>query len=346
MPGFMGGGGGLGGHGHGHEAPKPGTEHYKTLGVPTTASKEDIRRAFLALARQHHTDRSGGDREAFQKISAAKEVLLDEEFRRAYDMGGDEAVQQLKHEPVPDIMVEVQCRLTDVYTGTVSKAIQYGRQGKSDGVVIKEKVDAKIEVPAGAVSGMRIVQQGAGHLGRGNVVVVFRVADAAGKYKRVSFTDVEYTLDLPLWKALSCPYVDLPSVLGHEDAGPLRVAVPGTPGRVLRPGDKLVLPGMGLPLLADPGATALTYGSLIVVCNVVVPETLPRAVALNVSHALGSPSEDAHTAPCTHSFVALGEDDAKERQLRADALVRAHQAEHSEEGAGGPAVQQVQCAQS
>jgi DnaJ-class molecular chaperone len=68
-------------------------DYYKALGVPRTASQDDIKKAFRKLARKHHPDVNKGDKAAeqrFKEISEADEVLADPEKRRAYDaMGAD-----------------------------------------------------------------------------------------------------------------------------------------------------------------------------------------------------------------------------------------------------------------
>ena len=66
-------------------------DYYKTLGVPRTASQDDIKKAFRKLARKYHPDVNAGDAAAeqrFKEISEADEVLADPEKRRAYDALG------------------------------------------------------------------------------------------------------------------------------------------------------------------------------------------------------------------------------------------------------------------
>lgn len=62
--------------------------YYEILGVPETASEEDIRRAFRTQAKECHPDHHPGDAAAearFKAISEAYEVLGDAEQRRTYD---------------------------------------------------------------------------------------------------------------------------------------------------------------------------------------------------------------------------------------------------------------------
>jgi curved DNA-binding protein len=65
-------------------------DYYQTLGVPRTASDEEIRRAFRTLARQYHPDvakekNKKAAEEKFKAINEAHEVLGDPEKRRKYD---------------------------------------------------------------------------------------------------------------------------------------------------------------------------------------------------------------------------------------------------------------------
>ncbi len=60
---------------------------YDTLGVPTSASAADIKKAYRKLARQHHPD-SGGDETRFKEVQTAYDVLSDPEKRKQYDAFG------------------------------------------------------------------------------------------------------------------------------------------------------------------------------------------------------------------------------------------------------------------
>jgi len=61
---------------------------YDVLGVPKTASQEEIKRAYRQLSLRYHPDKNPGDPDCiqkFQKISEAYETLGDEEKRKQYD---------------------------------------------------------------------------------------------------------------------------------------------------------------------------------------------------------------------------------------------------------------------
>src|SRR5256886_1793127 len=66
-------------------------DYYETLGVPKTASADEIRSAFRKLARKYHPDVAKDKKaaeEKFKEINEAYEVLGDSEKRKKYDQLG------------------------------------------------------------------------------------------------------------------------------------------------------------------------------------------------------------------------------------------------------------------
>ena len=59
--------------------------HYEVLGVSTTASAAEIKRAYRAQARRHHPDVTGTDDAVMQGLNQAWATLSDPARRRAYD---------------------------------------------------------------------------------------------------------------------------------------------------------------------------------------------------------------------------------------------------------------------
>lgn len=80
---------------------------YTELGVPRSASQDEIRKAFRKLAKVHHPDKNPGDAKAeerFKRVSAAFDILGDEEKRKKFDRGeidadGREGFQGFRGQP-------------------------------------------------------------------------------------------------------------------------------------------------------------------------------------------------------------------------------------------------------
>ncbi|GAB2572668.1 DnaJ C-terminal domain-containing protein [Spirosoma areae] len=113
-------------------------DYYSLLGVPKTASDDDIRKAYRKLARKHHPDLNPNDAEAnkkFQQLNEANEVLSDAEKRKKYDQYGKdwqhaEQFEQARHRDAQQQQQRPQS--TSGNTGDYDFSDGFGGAGFSD----------------------------------------------------------------------------------------------------------------------------------------------------------------------------------------------------------------------
>lgn len=62
--------------------------YYEILGIPKSASADEIKKAFRTLAHKYHPDKKTGDAEKFKELNEAYSVLSNEKKRTEYDSYG------------------------------------------------------------------------------------------------------------------------------------------------------------------------------------------------------------------------------------------------------------------
>jgi curved DNA-binding protein len=75
----------------------PGKDYYQILGVPKSASADEIKKAYRKMALKVHPDRNKGDKASeakFKEVNEAYAVLSNPEKRKQYDMFGAEGFER------------------------------------------------------------------------------------------------------------------------------------------------------------------------------------------------------------------------------------------------------------
>lgn len=160
-------------------------DYYTVLGVPRTATPEEIKQAYKKKVKESHPDR-GGDEEAFKKITQAYEILSNSDKRSAYDspnpgfsfnnQGFNPFSDVFGFNRTPrnkDVTLAASIDLADTITGK-SFIMQYKLNGGRLETVT-------VDIPPGAKHGDTIRYQGLGDDGntrypRGDLLVRIKVS--------------------------------------------------------------------------------------------------------------------------------------------------------------------------
>jgi molecular chaperone DnaJ len=247
-------------------------DYYALLGVPETASEQDVTRAYRRLARELHPDVNPDKPDAedrFKEVSAAYDVLGDAAKRKEYD----ELRRSARRGPGDggfQIHVDDLGDLGDLFGGLFGSAgrprrgrdveteVELGFEDAVRGATVNVG-SARVRVPAGIEDGQMIRVPGQGGDGRdggprGDLYVTVRVAP----HRLFGRRGADLTLRVPVTFAEATLGADIrvPTL----DGEPVTLRIPaGTPsGRTFR------VRGRGVP----------GTGDLLVTVDVAVPRKL------------------------------------------------------------------------
>jgi len=85
---------------------QPKINHYETLGLDSSASKDEIKRAYRAKAKQSHPDK-GGNHAEMSALTRAFHVLGDEDRRKQYDQTGSDSPRQDRESEILGLLMQV-----------------------------------------------------------------------------------------------------------------------------------------------------------------------------------------------------------------------------------------------
>jgi curved DNA-binding protein len=247
--------------------------YYNILGVPQTASVDEIKACYRRLARKHHPDK-GGDTATFQAIAQAYDVLSTPEKRHQYDRSLNinerrfttnvndffnfTFTQTTNRQRNRDVTIKVTIPFKTSFSGTQLEAKYKTPSGSARSVIV--------DIPPGIESGQTIQYQGLGDdlvasLPRGHLHVYVEVTPD-NEYERRG-SDIYKKVTISLVEAMAGCQKEVTLV----DESTLNIVVPpgtqsGTeisiPGngfldlRTRRVGDFYTIINVDIPAVTDP----------------------------------------------------------------------------------------------
>lgn len=245
-------------------------DYYQILGVPRTATSDEIKLAFRKLASQHHPDK-GGDTTRFQEIQEAYAVIGDDIKRQQYDSPQPRGMQfdfgtsgfdidQLfamfgggargQHVRTPRLTLWIGLR-DAVEGGDRAVAMQVG----------KTVSNVSIAIPVGVTDGDSIRYPALAPGGQ-DLIITYRIRPEPGWIR--DGQDLGCEVDVSIYDLILGNQISMQDVRGRS----LLLTIPsGT-----QPGTQLRLRGQGLPASTIPGRHGQKPGDLLVRVRARLPD--------------------------------------------------------------------------
>ena len=246
-------------------------DHYKTLGVNSTAAPDEIKKAYRKLASLHHPDK-GGNTAKFQEVQTAYDVLSDPDKRQDYDNPKPQfgnfgqhphpsgqpfdfetifdvfgaRFNQTKQRQAPVSRVNVTISLTDVVTGG-KRTIGLGGRNTIE-----------IDLPKGINNGDSVQYRGIAP-GGGDLVITFRVREDPDWQRDGANLYTQHVVDV--WDLILGTESVVKDLLGQT----VTILIP----RGTQPGARLRIRGKGLP-------GKIGVGDIIVQIQASIPDDIPE----------------------------------------------------------------------
>ncbi|WZZ21842.1 hypothetical protein YC2023_123229 [Brassica napus] len=318
------------------------TKFYEILGVPKTASPEDLKKAYKKAAIKNHPDK-GGDPEKFKELAQAYEVLSDPEKREIYDQYGEDALKEGMggggggHDPFDIFSSFFGGGGGSPFGGGSSRG---RRQRRGEDVVHPLKVSLE-DLYLGTTKKLSLSRNalcskcnGLPDTVTGDIVFVIQQKEHPKFKRKGDDLFVEHTLSLT--EAL-CGFQ---FVLTHLDKRQLLIK--SSPGEVVKPDSYRAITDEGMPMHQRP----FMKGKLYIHFTVDFPDSLSPDQTKAIEAVLPKPKADLsdmeidECEETTLHDVNIGDEMRRKAQAQREAY---DDDDDDEEGPGG--AQRVQCAQ-
>ena len=242
---------------------------YEILGVPQSASADEIRTAYRRLAKKHHPDANPGKPDAaaqFSAISSAYALLSDPEKRARFDRGeidaaGNEARPQWRDfsqgtrdqgfaaEDLEELLRQAMgahagARARQGYAArgedaryTLAVTFMEAALGTRRRITLPDGKALDVTIPAGHKDGQILRLRGQGHPGKPPGDALIEVAVTPHRFFRREGDDIHLELPVTLQEAILGAKIEVPTLTGK-----VALAIPPRSG----PGTRLRLRNRGL----------------------------------------------------------------------------------------------------
>jgi curved DNA-binding protein len=265
------------------------TKLYNILGLDRSCSADEVKRAYRRKARVMHPDK-GGDAEKFKELSAAYEVLSDDQKRAVYDKygeagltgGGGGGSNFREFESASDfardffrgfgggfpggafggfgtafsvpLVFQLDISLEDLYKGR-------------ELIIPIQNIRVNVNIQPGMYSGQELILKGQFQDDRGAARdLIFRLREMRHEYFRRKNADLLMEVTLTLYEALFGFSREVALLDGST------LLLTSREGEIMSHGDCLVVDGYGMPIFQSDGQ----HGRLFVVVGIEMPSSLNK----------------------------------------------------------------------
>jgi curved DNA-binding protein len=269
--------------------------HYELLGIASTASPEEIKKAFRKLALQYHPDKNANNKAAtefFKLLNEANTVLSDPEKRFEYDKTlristppptprstqapAKSKMAQKRRVPQPstetslgrNLVYHLNVPLEDIFSGC-KKTITFIRTFQGQ----RQSTSVVVDIPAGVVNGQKLRLRGTGESlsakqPPGDLIIHIHYAEHP--FFTVNASDVVVTVPISPIQWLLRDSIAVPTLHGKRD-----IVIPAEDefGKIV-----VQVSGLGLPLKDNKNR----FGDLFVKMNVQSPEPISDSIRAEI----------------------------------------------------------------